>query len=65
MNAQQKVELAQQLYREYRATCFWSCQPDLVITEDLITFVAEGLRENGGRKGFLAASPLRQRVGAG
>ena len=60
MNTQQ-IELAQQLYREYRGTCFWHCKPDLIITEELIPFVVRGLRENGGRKGFIAASALRQR----
>ena len=57
----QLVELAQQLYREYRSVCFWHCKPDLIITEELVAFVAKGLRENGGRKAFLAASALRKR----
>lgn len=60
MNSQQRIELAQKLFLEYRVSCFWSCKPDLVITEALVPFVAEGLRENGGRKGFLAAMPLRR-----
>ena len=60
MDTHQRIELAQTLYREYRAVCFWHCKPDLVITEELIPFVVKGLRENGGRKGFLAASALRQ-----
>ena len=57
----QLVELAQQLYREYRSVCFWHCIPDLIITEELVPFVAKGLREHGGRKGFLAASALRKK----
>src|SRR5262249_38914890 len=35
----ERVELANQLYREFHARCFWHSPPDLVITEDLIPFV--------------------------
>ena len=59
MDAVSRVELAQRLYREYRTACFWHCKPDLVITESLIPFVIKGLRDNGGRKAFLASAALQ------
>ena len=58
MEKEQRVEIAQRLYREYRTTCFWHCKPDLVITESLIPFVVRGLRNNGGRRAFMASAAL-------
>lgn len=52
----ERLELANQLYREYHTRCFWHCPRDLDITEDLILFVIKGLRTHGGRRGFLLAS---------
>ena len=54
----ERLELANQLYREYHTRCFWHCRPDLEITEDLIPFVVKGLRTSGGRRGFILASKL-------
>ena len=58
-NLQERLELANKLYREYRGQCFWHCRQDLVITEDRIPFVMKGLRTNGGRRGFVLAGKLR------
>ena len=57
-NLHERLELANQLYREYHTRCFWHCPQDLVITEELIPFVVKGLRTYGGRRGFLLASKL-------
>ncbi len=54
----ERLELANRLYREYHTRCFWHCRPDLRITEELIPFVAKGLRTHGGRRGFILASLL-------
>ena len=54
------VDLAQQLYKQYYASCFWHMKPDLQITERLVPIVIKGLQENGGREGFLAAARLAQ-----
>lgn len=54
----ERLELANQLYREYHTRCFWHCPQDLVITEELIPFVVKGLRTYGGRLGFILASKL-------
>jgi hypothetical protein len=52
------VSIAQQLYIQYRVRCFWHCKNDLVITEDLIPFVAKGLKKYGGWKGWLEGARL-------
>lgn len=54
----ERLQLANQLYREYHARCFWHCPRDLEITEELIPFVVKGLRTHGGRRGFILASKL-------
>lgn len=54
----ERVKLAKELYREYHTRCFWHCPRDLDITEDLIPFVVKGLRNHGGRRGFVMASLL-------
>jgi hypothetical protein len=44
----ERLALANQLYREFHARCFWHCPRDLVITEDLERFACacSGIREN-------------------
>lgn len=54
-----RLELAQTLYREYRAQCFWHSRDDLVITPALIPFVAKGLAHHGGRRGFILSGRLK------
>lgn len=53
-----RLELAQELYREFYALCFWHMKPDLVVTDELIPIVLKGLRTHGGRRGMMAASRL-------
>jgi hypothetical protein len=53
------VPLANQLFREFHAQCFWHSPRDLVITVDLISFVVKGLRTYGGRNGFMQAAKLQ------
>jgi hypothetical protein len=56
---QERVELANQLFREFHTRCFWHSPRDLVITEELIPFVIKGLRTHGGHRGFRLAA-IRQ-----
>jgi len=58
----ERLALANRLFREYHASCFWHSPRDLVITEELIPFVVKGLRRYGGHQGFFAAAPLRDRA---
>lgn len=58
-NLQDRLELANRLYREFRNRCFWHSPRDLVITEELIPFVVKGLRTHGGHRGFKCAGKLQ------
>ena len=59
-NMEERLELANRLYREFRGQCFWFSPRELVITEDQIPFVVKGLRANGGRRGFVLAGKLQR-----
>ncbi len=58
-NGDERLELANQLFREFHTRCFWHSPHDLVITEDLIPFVVKGLRTHGGHRGFMLAGKLQ------
>jgi hypothetical protein len=55
----QRLELANQLYREFHSRCFWHSPRDLIITEDLVPFVVKGLRTHGGHRGFILSARLQ------
>jgi hypothetical protein len=59
LGGKQRIELANRLFQEYHARCFWHSPRDLVITEDLIPLVVQGLRKHGGRRGFILSGRLR------
>jgi hypothetical protein len=42
-----RLREAKRAYRKYYAQCFWSFDPDLIITKDDIEWVAEQLKRNG------------------
>jgi hypothetical protein len=58
-NQYERLELANELFREFHTRCFWHSPHDLVITEELIPFVVKGLRTYGGRRGFVLAEKLQ------
>lgn len=49
---------AKRAFRRYRAQCFWYMPEDKEITLADVPEIARGLRQNGGRQGFLLASRL-------
>jgi hypothetical protein len=49
----ERIALAQRLFDELYAKCFWSWDPKTKVTEDLLPSVANALRTNGGRREFL------------
>ena len=53
-----KLELANQLFQEFYAACFWHMKPDLQVTEALLPLIIRGLRTYGGHRGALAADRL-------
>jgi hypothetical protein len=58
----ERLELANRLFREFHTRCFWHCPRDLEITEDMLPIVVEGLRKHGGRQGFILAARLLPHV---
>jgi hypothetical protein len=57
---EERLELANRLFREYHTRCFWHSPRDLVITADLLPFVVEGLRKHGRHRGFILAGKLQE-----
>lgn len=53
-----RVREARRAFRRFRATCFWSCRPDLVITAADVPWVAEQLMKHGGREAWRAGAKL-------
>lgn len=54
----EQVALAQRLFQEYYAACFWYMRPDLIISEATVPLVIDGLRKNGGMDTLRAAAQL-------
>ncbi len=53
-----RVREARKIFREFHAQCFWFMRPDLRVTAEDIPELVRGLRQNGGRQGFLLAAKL-------
>ncbi|MEI6147972.1 MAG: hypothetical protein WCS01_02670 [bacterium] len=53
-----RVREARKIFREFYAQCFWFIRPDLRVTINDIPELVRGLRQNGGRQGFLLAAKL-------
>jgi hypothetical protein len=53
-----RLELAQQFFKEYYASCFWHLRPDLIVTEEMLPIIIKGLRTYGGIRGVQAAALL-------
>ena len=53
-----RVQAAREAFRQFHAQCFWYLRADLEITSAEVPMIADGLRRNGGRAGFLLAAKL-------
>ncbi len=53
-----RVREARKIFRALHAQCFWFLRPDLRVTVEDIPELVRGLRQNGGRQGFLLAAKL-------
>ena len=53
-----RVREGRRAFRAFYAQCFWSMKPDLVIKLEDLPEIVRGLRQNGGRQGFLLAEML-------
>ncbi len=49
---------AQQAFAKYYAQCFWSFDPNYVVTLDDVAWVAEQLKKHGNREAWLVAAAL-------
>lgn len=54
----EQLALAQQLFIEYRTSCFWHIPVDYRISSEDIPYLRSELRAHGGRRGFLASRRL-------
>lgn len=53
-----RVREARRAFRRFRATCFWSCRRDLVITAADVPWVAEQLMKHGNREAWSVGAKL-------
>lgn len=53
-----RVREARRAYRRFHTRCFWSFDPDYVVREADIAWVADRLRRHGGREAWEVARKL-------
>ena len=53
-----RVREARRAYRRCHASCFWYMDADRKITLEDIPAIVRGLRQHGGREGYLLAEKL-------
>jgi len=53
-----RLREAKRAFRLFRSQCFWYMRENMDITLADVPEIARGLRQNGGRQGFLLASRL-------
>lgn len=53
-----RIREARKAFRSFHAQCFWYMREDMKITLQDIPEIVRGLRQNGGRQGFLLAAKL-------
>jgi hypothetical protein len=53
-----RVREARRAYRRFHASCFWSFDPEYVVTSSDVPWVAAELRKHGGREAWKVATRL-------
>jgi len=53
-----RVREARRAFRQFHAQCFWYLRGDMTVTLADVPEIVKGLRQNGGRRGFLLAAKL-------
>jgi len=56
--SEERKKLAQELFERYYTQCFWHMKKDLIISDETIPLIVEGLRKFGGRIGYIEADKL-------
>lgn len=54
----QRLELAQNAFRDYSTQCFWFMDEKMIVTEETLPQIIEGLKLHGGHKGWKLAHEL-------
>jgi hypothetical protein len=54
----EKLELARKVLHDFHAQCFWYLREDIELKPADLDEIVRGLRQNGGRRGFLLAAKL-------
>jgi len=55
---EERLRYAQEAYEEYHCQCFWSMREDLIVTEENLPLIIEGLKLHGGHQGWKLAHAL-------
>lgn len=55
-----RIREAQRAFDRYYAQCFWYLRSDMKVTISDIPEIVRGLRQNGGRAGYMLAERLCQ-----
>jgi hypothetical protein len=58
LSDEERLCLAQEVYREYSTRCFWFMREDLIVTKENLPLIIEGLKLHGGHKGWKLAHAL-------
>lgn len=53
-----RVELARRAFKDFFGQCFWSCDPNLVVTEKHLPLIMRNLRLHGGHRGYRIVAEL-------
>ena len=53
-----RLREAKRAFRRFSASCFWSYDPDYVLTLDDVEWVAKQLMKNGGREAWEVGAKL-------
>jgi len=53
-----RLREARRAYRTFHAACFWSYDPDYVVTDTDVSWVADQLMKHGGREAWEAGARL-------
>ena len=58
LSLSEKLELARKVLDDFHAQCFWYLREDIEPKPADLDEIVRGLRQNGGRRGFLLAAKL-------
>lgn len=56
--SEETLRRAQQAYDEYYDRCFWFMNPGLLVNQENLARIVEGLRHSGDRRAWLIADEL-------